>query len=105
MTGGKAEASKELGAGHSAWNGYITGVNIQLLPGLRIIQTWRTSEFPPEHPDSTITVDLNRVKSGTKLTLWHNGVPDGQTSYQQHGWRDHYFEPMRAYFAERRRGE
>ena len=102
MTGGEAQASTELGAPHSAWDGYITGVNIQLVPGVRIIQTWRTTEFPPEHPDSAITVDLNPVKTGTKLTLWHNGVPDGQTSYEKHGWRDHYFKPMKAYFAARR---
>jgi activator of HSP90 ATPase len=101
MTGGEAEASKEPGAPHSAWDGYITGKNIELVPGARIVQTWRTSKFAAHDPDSTITVVLAPAKTGTKLTLTHSGVPDGQTSYEKHGWRDYYFEPMKAYFAEK----
>lgn len=105
MTGGEAEASSQLGAPHSAWDGYITGKNLELGPGMRIVQTWRTSRFAVDDPDSTITVVLTPVKTGTKLTLTHRGVPDGQTSYQKHGWRDHYFEPMKAYFAAQRASE
>ena len=48
---------------------------------------------------------LTPVKTGTKLTLTHRGVPDGQTSYEKHGWRDNYFEPMKAYFAAQRASE
>jgi uncharacterized protein YndB with AHSA1/START domain len=102
MTGGEVEASDKLGAPHSAWDGDITGENVELAPRTRIVQTWRTSEFAADDPDSTITVALTPVKTGTKLTLTHRGVPDGQTSYEKHGWRDHYFKPMNAYFAARR---
>jgi hypothetical protein len=48
---------------------------------------------------------LTPAKTGTKLTLIHRGVPDGQTSYQKHGWRDHCFGPMKAYFAAQRASE
>ena len=99
MTGGEAEASNQLGAPHSAWDGYVTSKNLEFAPGTRIVQTWRTSQFAVDDPDSTITVVLTPVKTATKLTLTHRGVPHGQTSYQKHGWRDHYFEPMKAYFA------
>jgi activator of HSP90 ATPase len=102
MTGGEAVASNKLGAPHSAWDGYITGKNVELVPGVRIVQTWRTSEFAADDPDSTITVALTPVKTGTKLTLTHRGVPDGQTSYEEEGWREYYFEPMKAYFSARR---
>ena len=100
MTGGAAKTSKKVGADHTAWDGYITGKNVELTPGRRIVQSWRTREFPDDHPDSTITLTLSPVKSGTRMTLSHSGVPDGQTSYEQGGWRDHYFTPMKAYFAE-----
>jgi hypothetical protein len=46
-------------------------------------------------------VTLTALKSGWRLTLRHTGVPDGQTSYEEHGWREFYFEPMQAYFASR----
>lgn len=98
MTGGEAKASKRTGAAYSAWDGYITGRNLELVAGERIVQTWRTSEFPDDHPDSTITVELRAVKEGTRLTLTHEGVPDGQTSYETNGWEDFYFSPMIAYF-------
>jgi activator of HSP90 ATPase len=98
MTGGKAKASKRVGAAFSAWDGYIVGKNIELVPGARIVQSWRASDFADDDPDSTITVTLSPVEAGTRLTLSHQGVPDGQTSYEVEGWREYYFEPMKAYF-------
>jgi uncharacterized protein YndB with AHSA1/START domain len=99
MTGGVAKASKKVGAAISAWDGYITGRNIELVHGERIVQSWRTAEFAADDPDSTITVTLTPVKAGALLTLLHRNVPDGHTSYEEGGWRDHYFAPMKAYFA------
>ena len=93
------------GAPHSAWDGYITGKNVELMPGKRIVQTWRTIHFAADDPDSTITVTFEPVTPGTRLTLTHRGVPDGQTSYEKHGWRDFYFEPMKAYFERSASGE
>ena len=34
----------------------------------------------------------------TILTLKDSQVPDGQTSYQESGWRLYYFEPMKRRF-------
>jgi uncharacterized protein YndB with AHSA1/START domain len=102
MTGATAEASNKIGADYSAWDGYIVGRNLELAPGRRIVQSWRTSEFGADDPDSTITVELTPVGTGTRLSLKHVGVPDGQTAYESEGWRKFYFEPMAAYFARRR---
>jgi len=101
MTGAKAKASKKVGAAYSAWDGYIVGRNLAVDPGRRIVQSWRTSEFADDDPDSTITVELTPLGAGTRLTLRHAGVPDGQTAYEKGGWREFYFEPMQAYFARR----
>jgi activator of HSP90 ATPase len=99
MTGAGARIAKRVGGAYSAWNGYITGKTLSLEPGKRIVQSWRTTEFADNDPDSTITVELKPARSGTRLTLIHSGVPDGQTSYENGGWRDNYFVPMKAYFA------
>jgi len=101
MTGSPAKASKKTGAAHSAWDGYITGKNVELMPSEKIVQTWRTSEFSENDPDSTITLTVTPLKSGARVTLRHSGVPDGQTSYEEHGWKEFYFEPMQTYFASR----
>lgn len=102
MTGSEAVMSDEVGAEVAAWDGYITGRNLELVPGERIVQSWRTTEFDDEHEDSIVTVTLEEVEDGTLLTLIHSQVPEGQTSYQEGGWEEHYFEPMKAYFAERK---
>ena len=86
-----------------AWGGYITGRNLELIPGERIVQSWRTAEFTDEHEDSIVTVTLEEVADGTLLTLTHSRVPDGQTSYEDGGWQVHYLEPMQDYFAARKR--
>ena len=103
MTGGEASMSDEPGAEVSAWDGYISGRNLELVPGERIVQSWRTTQFTDEHDDSQIAVTLKAVDEGTLLTLEHTNVPDAQTSYEQSGWETHYFDPMRNYFANRKR--
>jgi uncharacterized protein YndB with AHSA1/START domain len=102
MTGGEANMSDRVGAEVSAWDGYIRGRNLELVPGERIVQSWRTSEFGDEHEDSTITVVLQGLGDGTLLTLEHSNVPDEQRSYEEEGWQSNYFEPMAAYFTERK---
>jgi activator of HSP90 ATPase len=103
MTGAEATASDQVGADFTAWNGYIRGRNLELVKGRRIVQSWRTSEFSDADPDSVVTVTLAPAKSGVKLTLEHSNVPDGHASYEEGGWEDNYFAPMRAYFKQRRR--
>ena len=100
MTGGEATTSDEVGAEVSAWDGYISGRNLELVSGERIVQSWRTSEFGDEDEDSVITVVLQETEDGTLLTLEHSNVPDEHKSYEQGGWQSNYFEPMVAYFTE-----
>jgi len=97
MTGSAAKVTARPGAAFTAWDGYITGRNVKLAPGRRIVQAWRTTEFAAEDADSQIEVTLEPVKGGTKVTLHHTNVPEGQSDYRS-GWRECYFEPMKKYF-------
>ena len=99
MTGAPATISNRVGEPYAAWDGYITGRTLELVPGRRIVQSWRTSEFGDADPESTIVVDLAPTKTGTRLALTHSSVPDGQTGYENGGWQEFYFSPMKAYFA------
>ncbi len=99
MTGGAATGRPESGAEFTAWDGYISGTNLELVPGERIVQTWRTTQFPKSSADSRIEVTLEPVGSGTKLTLRHTEIPDGRAKSYEKGWADHYFEPMKSYFS------
>jgi uncharacterized protein YndB with AHSA1/START domain len=99
MTGGVAEIDPRVGGRHIAWDGYITGVNLELEPDRRIVQTWRAADFPADAPPSRLEVVLDRVEQGTRLTLRHSGLPDGYGDRYRDGWTDNYFEPMKEYFA------
>ena len=56
MTGSRAQVSSQLGGTFEAWDGYIQGTNLELEPGQRILQHWRTSEFSDEEEDSLLEV-------------------------------------------------
>jgi uncharacterized protein YndB with AHSA1/START domain len=97
MTGGSASITADVGGEFEAWDGYIQGKNLELIPGKRIVQSWRTSEFNADEPDSRIEITLESVADQTKLTLNHTGLPPHGTQYEQ-GWVESYFEPMKEYF-------
>jgi activator of HSP90 ATPase len=97
MTGGEAVVDPTIGGEFSAWDGYIWGRTLALEPGRRIVQSWRTSEFDEDDADSRIEVLLEPVDGGTSIRLRHTGVPVDQLGYENGGWQDNYFEPMKAY--------
>lgn len=99
MTGAGATMSSTVGDAYTAWDGYITGKNLELVPPSRIVQSWRTSEFAETDPDSIVAVSLAPTTEGTLLSLEHRNVPDGQTDYENGGWQDNYFTPMIEYFS------
>ncbi|MES0489388.1 MAG: SRPBCC domain-containing protein [Leptospirales bacterium] len=99
MTGAESKANKKINGLFSAWDGYISGINIELEDNKRILQKWRTSEFKQTEEDSLLEIILVEDAQGTKLTLYHSNLPANGMQYQQ-GWQDNYFTPMNEYFAE-----
>jgi uncharacterized protein YndB with AHSA1/START domain len=104
FTGGAAEISPVVGGIFTAWDGYIKGVTLELTPYSRILQSWRADDFPPESEDSQLEVILEEVPGGTRLTLAHSNLPDGQAEEFKQGWLDFYFTPMNAYFSKENQG-
>jgi activator of HSP90 ATPase len=98
MTGSKANVDGRVGGKFSAWDGYISGSTLELTPDQRIVQAWRTSEFPEGTPDSHIEILLEAVQDGTEVTLIHSDMPEDQADSYRQGWEDFYFKPMREYF-------
>ncbi len=99
FTGSPAEIDPRVGGSFTAWDGYIQGTTLELEPHHRIVQSWRTTDFPPGSPDSRLEILLKEVKDGTELTLIHTNIPDGQSQDYEKGWIDYYFTPMQEFFA------
>jgi uncharacterized protein YndB with AHSA1/START domain len=100
FTGGAATIEPRVGGRHTAWDGYIEGVNLALEEGRRILQTWRSSDFPDGSTDSKLEVLLEPAEGGTKVTLVHTDIPEGQGRLYEQGWVDNYITPMQEYFLE-----
>ncbi len=98
FTGGEAKVDPSIGGKFTAWDGYIHGRTVDVLHGRRIVQTWRTKEFPHSAPDSRLEVQFEFVDGGTRVTILHSNIPEGQGERYKKGWVDHYFTPMREYF-------
>jgi activator of HSP90 ATPase len=54
FTGSPATTSARVGATFTAWDGYITGKNLELVKGRKIVQEWKTTEWPDGYPVSRL---------------------------------------------------
>ena len=99
MTRSECVLDPAVGGKFTAFDGYISGTTVERKAYSRIVQDWRTREFPEESPDSRLYVSLEAVKGGTKVTLLHTEIPDGQGERYRKGWAEHYFEQMKSYFS------
>lgn len=97
MTGSPAHVCADVGGKFDAWDGYISGENLELERGRRILQSWRGASYEDSDDDSQIEVIFEAVEGGTKITLTHTNVPDDQGSHET-GWSTHYFEPTKSFF-------
>lgn len=97
MTGGIAVVSDLVGENFTAWDGYIEGKNLELIPYNKIVQSWRTAQFEDNEVDSQIELLLSKKDGETELTLIHTNVPESGEHYIK-GWDQSYFQPMKTYF-------
>lgn len=79
-------------------DGYIFGKNLELDPGKRIVQAWRTTDFPDDQPDTQLELLFTDTEDGCEFTLIHNGFPEDQVETYAQGWLQYYLEPMKLYF-------
>ncbi|HET6450989.1 MAG TPA: SRPBCC domain-containing protein [Spirochaetia bacterium] len=99
MTGSGAKITAKVGGKYTAWDGYISGKTLELEPGERIVQSWRSTDFAKDAEDSRLEVSLSPARGGTKVTLTHSDLPAGSSAEYRKGWLDFYFTPMKRYFS------
>ncbi|HEY3246925.1 MAG TPA: SRPBCC family protein [bacterium] len=97
LTGGKATISRKVGGRFTAFDGYAEGVNLELRPGKKIVQSWRASDWPANHY-SKATFALKKVPGGTRVEFTQTGVPNNQFASIKQGWIDYYWTPLKTRF-------
>ena len=101
FTGSKAKIPKRAGRRMSAYGGYISGKVLGLWPGMGLLQTWRTTEWPKGAPDSRLEIRLAPSGKGTRLTMIHSEVPASRAGSLTSGWKAYYWAPLRRYLKSR----
>ncbi|MFH0972300.1 MAG: SRPBCC domain-containing protein [Candidatus Micrarchaeota archaeon] len=101
VTGSKATGNAKEGSKFTAWDGYISGRNLKLVEGKKIVQEWKTSEWPEFTPPSIFTLDFIPKKGGTEIRMVHSKVPAEQAAGYEKGWKEFYWDPLKAHFAKK----
>lgn len=96
FTGAPAKISAKVGGTFTCYDGYISGVNVELVPARRIVQAWRSQGWP-KGCYSLVTFEFAKAPRGTtKLSFAQFGVPAGDVQAKSKGWRTHYWTPLKA---------
>jgi len=94
FSGGMASISRAVGGKISAYDDYIAGKNIELVPDKKIVQDWRAVDWP-EGRFSRVTFEFTTIPEGTRLDFTHADVPEDTEEEFTQGWIDNYWEPMK----------
>jgi activator of HSP90 ATPase len=87
------EISREVGGAFSIFGGYITGRHVELLPGQRVVQAWRTGSWDAG-VYSIVRFELVEQGPATRIVFDHTGFPKGAAESLASGWKEHYWEPL-----------
>jgi activator of HSP90 ATPase len=103
LSGERAKISQRVGGKFTAWSSHLSGINLVLKPGKKIVQAWRATGWCPDHY-SIVIFDISKVKSGSKLKFTQIGIPPHRYSGHYRGWIETYWTPMKEIFAKSARG-
>ena len=96
FTGQKAVISRKVGGRFKAGDGWIEGMNLELVPDKLILQGWRGNDDDwPKGYYSTVRFTFTKTKAGTRLDFLHSGVPVAAYEGIRDGWREYYRVPLK----------
>ena len=97
--GVSAKIQNKEGVRFSAYDNYVTGKNLQLIPNRLIVQSWRAQSWSADDVDSTFIIYLESQGADTLLHAIHANLPDNAADSIDSGWHKMYWEPIRLYLA------
>ena len=97
LSGMRAKISRRVGGKFTAWGTHISGFNLALLSGRKIVQAWRATGWWPDHYSIAI-FDIKKARGGSRLEFTQIGVPPNRYSGHYRGWIEAYWTPMKEVF-------
>jgi uncharacterized protein YndB with AHSA1/START domain len=94
--GAPAEIDAQEGGSFSCFGGHIKGRNIELVPGKRVVQAWRSVKWA-DGVYSIVRFELSEEGGSTKIFFDQAGFPEEAGPHLEVGWAKMYWEPLKAY--------
>ena len=91
-SGYPADMKAEEGYVFSLWEGDITGVNLEVVPGKLLVQEWYFSE---QEKQSIVSITLKKKKARTLVGVTHARIPDDVYVEITGGWKEFYLEAIK----------
>jgi activator of HSP90 ATPase len=96
---GESTISREVGGAFRLFGGFVTGLQVELVPDQRIVQVWRSGSWGPGEYSLVTFMLGDQDGGGTQLVLSHRGFPPGTGTHLAAGWHLNYWQPLTEYLA------
>lgn len=97
VTGMPVTISAEPGSPFSAFGGALSGTMLGVVPSRLVVQSWRSTHFSVDDPDSTLILNFAPEGSEGRIDLIHLDVPAVDYQGVTEGWEKFYWTPWRRY--------
>lgn len=97
LSGMTGTPGRVAGEEFAAFDGNVTGRQIELVPGARIVQAWRFPRWQ-EGVYSIVRFTLAAGEGGTLLTLDQYGEPEDWHDHVDTNWPTFYLTPLTEHF-------
>jgi activator of HSP90 ATPase len=101
ITGAPVTIGAQAGSEFRAFEGQLSGTMLIAIPSRLVVQSWRSTHFSHDDPDSTLILAFALDGAGGRIDLVHLDVPAQDYQGVTEGWETHYWEPWRRYLARR----
>jgi uncharacterized protein YndB with AHSA1/START domain len=105
FTGETARIDPCAGGAFTCYGDYINGITIEMEPGKRIVQTWRSRNWPKGAYSIVTFLLVPKAGGKTELRFLQVGVPADDYADKNKGWRTHYWEPLKRFLARSKRAK
>lgn len=95
ITGAAVTIGAERGAAFRAFDGVLSGTMLCVVEPTLIVQSWRSSNFRSDDPDSTLILSFSPQGDEGHIDLVHLDVPEHDYDGVNDGWEKYYWTPWR----------
>lgn len=99
LSGATAEIDPVPGGHFSCFDGMITGMTIEAIPGRMLVQAWRVGNWEAGTYSIVKFVIEKTNNEAAVLVFDHTGFPEEHREHLSHGWNERYWEPLKKYLA------